>query len=346
MSHRSWFTAAVVMVGMLAAGSGLWMLLRASPVTEARMQSSAGERKYVAAVGRVEPEGEEIRVGSPLDGRLASVLVDEGDLVRQGQVLAQLENTEYQARIEIAQAKIRERETHLEQLHRGAREEEKREAEARVREAEAHYQMASMQHDRRKALWEGGIGSRVDFESARRDVDAARSAVTALRERLTVVLARTLPEEIRRAEAEVAQARAEADEANAILAKTFLRSPISGRVLRRHRKAGEVVTAMTDLTVFTLGDTRRLNVRVDVDESDVGAVFLGQQVFVKAEAFGDRRFTGEVVRIGQVLGRKNIFTERPSEPVDRRILETMVALHPGQSLPVGLRVDAYLLLTK
>jgi HlyD family secretion protein len=101
---------------------------------------------------------------------------------------------------------------------------------------------------------------------------------------------------------------------------------------------------MSDLTIFTLGDTRRLNVRVDVDETDVGKIFLGQEVFVKAEAYGDRRFTGKVLRIGQALGRKNIFTEKPSEPVDRKILETLVALEPGQTLPIGLRMDAYFIL--
>jgi ABC exporter DevB family membrane fusion protein len=333
----------VVVSGIVAAGSSLWLLPRTTSATQAHVQSPGDQRRHVAAVGRVEPAGEEVRVGSPMDGRLAQVLVDEGDEVRYGQLLAQLESAEYQAKLEVARTRIQEKQAQLERLRNGSREEEKREAEARLREAEAHALLAAAQRDRRKALWDAGIGSRVDYETAIRDAEAARFAATALGERHAVVLQQTRPEEIRRAEAELAQATAAADEASAILTKTLIYSPITGRVLRRHRRTGEVVTAMTDLTIVTLGDTRRLNVRVDVDEADVAAVFVGQQAIIKAEAFGDRQFAGKVVRIGQVLGRKNIITEKPSEPVDRRILETLVQLDAGQTLPIGLRVDAYLL---
>jgi HlyD family secretion protein len=250
------------------------------------------------------------------------------------------------ARLEIARAKVREQSAHLERLRNGARSEEKREAEARLLEAEAHLRLAAIQRGRRQALWEAAVGSRYDYDAAVRDVDMAQSVVSALRERLAVVLAQTRPEEIRRAEAELSHAAAAADEAAAILEKTLIRSPIDGRILRRHRKAGEVVVAMLDPVIFTLGDTRRLHVRVDVDETDVGAVFPGQEAFVMAEAFPGRRISGRVLRIGQALGRKNILTERPSEPADRKILETLIALDPGQTLPVGLRVDAFLVLPR
>jgi HlyD family secretion protein len=79
---------------------------------------------------------------------------------------------------------------------------------------------------------------------------------------------------------------------------------------------------------------------VDVDEHDVGAVRVGHRAFVTATAYGSRRFEGRVIRIGRVLGRKNIRTEEPRERVDTKILETLVELDPGADLPIGLRVDA------
>jgi hypothetical protein len=94
--------------------------------------------------------------------------------------------------------------------------------------------------------------------------------------------------------------------------------------------------------VLSIGDCSTLRVRVDVDESDVARLFLGQKASVTAEAYGDRKFTGHVVRIGQALGRKNIRTDEPTERVDKKILETLVELDPGQTLPIGLRVDAFL----
>ena len=92
---------------------------------------------------------------------------------------------------------------------------------------------------------------------------------------------------------------------------------------------------------MTLADDSSLRVRLDVDETDVAHLHVGQHAFVTAEAFGTHRFTGHVIRVGRILGRKNVRTDEPSERVDTKILETLVELDPGQTLPLGLRVDAY-----
>ena len=62
-----------------------------------------------------------------------------------------------------------------------------------------------------------------------------------------------------------------------------------------------------------------------------------------ADAFGDRRFAGRIVRVGQMLGRKNVRTDEPTERVDTKILETLVELDDGRELPLGLRVQAFIL---
>jgi HlyD family secretion protein len=71
-------------------------------------------------------------------------------------------------------------------------------------------------------------------------------------------------------------------------------------------------------------------------------VTAGQQAWVTADAYGDRRFAGTVLRVGEVLGRKNIRTDEPGERVDTKVLETLIDLEPGTRLPVGLRVDAFI----
>jgi HlyD family secretion protein len=119
-------------------------------------------------------------------------------------------------------------------------------------------------------------------------------------------------------------------------------SPINGVVLRKHQRTGENVSAQASSPILTLGDTSRLRVRVDVDETDVARITEGQNVVIKAAAFGDRTFNGKVTRVGRILGKKNIATGDPSERVDTKILETLVDLEPGADLPVGLRVDAYI----
>jgi multidrug efflux pump subunit AcrA (membrane-fusion protein) len=94
--------------------------------------------------------------------------------------------------------------------------------------------------------------------------------------------------------------------------------------------------------VFTLGDCQILRVRVEVDESDVAQLRVGQRAYVTARTFGDRKFWGRVVQVGEQLGKKNVETDEPTEHIDKKILETLVQLDEGHELPVGLRVDGYI----
>lgn len=104
--------------------------------------------------------------------------------------------------------------------------------------------------------------------------------------------------------------------------------------------------ATTPDPIFTIGDKQALRVRMDVDETDVSKLVPGQRAYVTADAYGQQRFWGHVVRIGQELGRKNVRTDEPTERVDTKILETLIELDPGISLPVGLRVDAFIVGTR
>lgn len=150
-----------------------------------------------------------------------------------------------------------------------------------------------------------------------------------------------------RAEASLALVRAEVREAQARLAKTIIHTPITGVVLRRRKRVGESVSPeMTNAALFTIADTRTLRVRVDVDETYVARVRPGQRAYMKAAAYGEQQFWGRVVRVGQVLGHKNIRTEEPVERVDTKVLETLVELDRGQTLPPGLRVDTFILVEK
>ncbi len=122
-----------------------------------------------------------------------------------------------------------------------------------------------------------------------------------------------------------------------------MRAPIDGVVLRKHRRAGETVSTQFESPVVTVADRSRLRVRVDVDEADVARLRVGQAAYVTAAAFGDRRFTGRVVRVGQLLGRKTVRTDEPAERVDTKVLETLIELADGRELPLGLRVQAFIL---
>jgi multidrug resistance efflux pump len=253
-----------------------------------------------------------------------------------------LENADYAARVDLAKADLAERRAALDRLVNGSRTEERREAEAAVREARAVLDTASAEFERRRTLLDEGAISRTEFDSAEREYRVAQARIEAAQQHFALVDAAARPDDRMRAEAEIRAAEASLANAQALYEKTVVRSPIDAVVLRRYRKTGESVIAKDETPIVSLGSTGRLRVRVDVDETDVNRLRAGQPAWVRADAYGDRRFKGHVVRIGQILGPKNIATDRATEKQDTKILETLVELDPGQSIPIGLRVDAYI----
>jgi HlyD family secretion protein len=299
-------------------------------------------RSRIAALGRVEPISEEIRIAAAMTGRLADVHLEAGDLVKRGQVVATLENADHLARVRAAEANLAIAQAALQRLINGALPAERAEAAAAVREAEALLLRAQQELARQEGLAAKKLGSRQDLDLAATETAAARARLSRARERLAVVDAPAREDERAKAEAEVALAEARLAEAQAVYDKSFVRSPIDGVVLQRIRRAGEQVTELGDTPILAVGDMSRLRVRAEVDEADIGLLRLGQAAYVQAAAYGDRRFTGTVGRIGNLMGRKQVFSGDPSELQDSRVLEVLIDLAPDTHLPAGLRVDAFI----
>lgn len=334
--RKTWL-GVLVLAGV--AGAMWWMARPPEAAHGADVKPVVSVNRTIVGAGRVEPASEEILIGSEFDGRLRRVPVEEGDHVKAGQIVAELENAETVARIALAKAQVREREASLERLKAGSRHEERREAEATVREAEAVLANARAEEARRRSALDRGAISRSEYEITAREVKVAEARLDAARERTAVVVDETRIEDVRRVEAEIESARARVQETEALYAKTVIRSPIDGIVLRKRHRAGESISRTAD-PIVSVGNVDRLRVRVDVDEEDVARLKLGAPTFVTATAYGDQKFPGKVARIGSALGRKNIRSDEPTERTDLKILETLIDLDPGVTLPVGLRVDA------
>jgi len=344
LTRKRIFILAALAVFSLSAT--LYALTQAPAPTAASTPQAATplrvEPGSVAGPGRVEPVSEEIRLSATIGGRLTNVPVEEGDHIQRGQVLAEIENADYRARVASAAATLAQREAELRRIINGARTMERKEAWAEVQAAQAEMENARIEMERRKRGYEQDVFSREEYDRAARAYGVAKGRYEAAVERHKFVDAEPREEDRARAEAEVALARARLDEAQAILDKTTIRSPIAGVVLRKHRKAGELVSEQFDTPLLTIADSSVLRVRVDVDENDVAKVQVGQRAWVVAEAFPGQRFEGRIVRIGRLLGRKNIRTEEPTERVDTKVLETLIELDGHPPLPIGLRVDAFI----
>jgi HlyD family secretion protein len=328
-----------VLVGAVAL-----LILSAAPTFAAGggAMPSAAPRTAIAALGRVEPVSEEVRIAAAMTGRLADVSLDEGDPVKRGQVVAILENADHLARVRAAEANVGIARASLDRVVNGARPAERAQAAAEVGEAQALLARAERELTRQRGLAEKRLGSGQDLDHALSDLDVARARLARAREHLAVVDAPARADERARAEAELALAEARLEEARAVYEKSFVRSPIDGVVLRRYRRAGEQVTEMGDTPILAVGDLSRLRVRAEVDEADIALLRVGQGAYVRADAYGDRRFPGRVARIGSLMGRKTVYSDRPEERKDSRVLEVLIDLGPETGLPAGLRVDAYI----
>jgi len=333
-------TAAVILLG----ATGILLRGRSETLSAA---ANAGPKNIndalIAAPGRVEAISEEVRVSSELSGRLKSVNVEEGDRVKRGQILAELENADYRARVASAEAELAQREAELRRTVNGSRTEERREAEAAKHAANAVLENAKNEAERRRGLAERNVISRDEADRYERAYRVAQAEFERASQQFALVDAEAREEDRSKAEANVSEAYARLAESRAIYEKSFIRAPIDGVILRKLRHTGESVSTQFDSPVITMADDSVLRVRLDVDETDVAKLKVGQRAYVTAEAYSDQKFEGHVIRVGRILGKKNVRTDEPTEHVDTKILETLIELNPGQRLPLGLRVDSYVM---
>lgn len=256
--------------------------------------------RSVVATGKIEPL-KKVEVKSKASGIVKKLFADYGDLVKQGQVLAELDKEELQARQREATAGLQAAEAAL-QAARATYEKNKTEAEA----PDLPFLKSSM--ERSLELHRQGLLSKALVEEAEKNYQLAlQKQVTATRN-LSVSRA-----EISRAEAQVAQAQAALDRASEDLRNSTITSPMDGVVLSRDVEVGDAISSILVLgseatLVMTLGDTSSVYVRGKVDEADIGKVYLEQPARISVESFKDKKFEGAVTKISPLGVEKDNVT--------------------------------------
>jgi HlyD family secretion protein len=298
----------------------------------------------VASTGRVEGASETTDVGAGVDGVIAELRVAEGDTVRAGDVVAVIDRRELREELSAARAHAESARQARRRILRGSRPEDRERADAEVAAAEAVVAQAEAQHLRSRRLFEQGILSAAERDEARRNLDVAHAQQQAARKRAELVKAPPLPEESAKADADVRAAEQRVAVLQQTLEKCYVRAPTGGTVLRIMLRPGESFSTFVPQAILSLADTSRLRVRAEVDERDVGRVFPGQRVMVRADGWDGPAVPGRVARLGAQMGRKTVKTGDPAEKGDRDVLEVLVDLDRAEPrLVVGLRVTALFL---
>jgi HlyD family secretion protein len=207
-----------------------------------------------------------VDVSSEVSAKVAQLLIDEGDDVVRGQVLLRLEPDLYQAAVSRNEASLAQ-------------------AEAQQTQQEANLLQAERDLNRLLSLRarDSLLVSGLQVDDARTRVDIAVATVSS-------------------SEYGVAQWRASVEEAEDQLSKTIFRAPMDGKVTRLNVEEGQTVIIGTmnnpGSLVLTISDLSVIEVVVQVDETDVPGISLGDSAFIRIDAFGDQEFSGRVTEIG------------------------------------------------
>jgi HlyD family secretion protein len=254
--------------------------------------AGCSRRDAATIEGRGSVELTEVDVAPTEPGRVTSVRVDEGAVVRPGDTLAVLTQATLPATVETARARLAEAEADLRDLRAGARPAELAGAAAELAAAEAEAARTAQDLARMRALTERQVTSRQQLDAAVAATEAARGRRDAARHALALLRAGTRPERIRAAEAAVASARAALAAAEATRGDLVLTAPVGGTVLGRWAEPGEVLQA--GVPALTLGETRRPWVRVYLPARVLGRVRVGQPVRVSLDGSDGTAFAGRV----------------------------------------------------
>ena len=298
--------------------------------------------EFIAGNGLVEPAQRETRVAAEVAGRIESIAVHEGDFVKAGDELVRLASASEAATLSAAEAELLAAKADSRRTARGQRREDIEAAMADAEAAQARAELSSGVLSRNEQLAKDGGVTADELDRLRRQAAADRSLFKLSDARRRAAVTGSRGEDIAAARARLQAAAARRNGARAALARLTVRAPSDGEILQLKYRVGEYYSPAGADPLLTLGDTRQLRVRMDVDERDIGKLHLGSAAFVTADAFPGLKFPGRVVEIGCRMGRKNIRTDDPTERIDTKILEVVIGLgHPPQLLP-GLRVVSYL----
>ena len=321
----------IILVVLGLGGAGLYASLRRAnnkidPSKLAKVERGDLAR-VVVATGKIEPLAK-VDVKSKASGIIKNLYVHYGDTVKTGQILAELDKEDLQARLREARATLQAAEANLEAA-KAAFEKNKIDAEG----PDVPFALKNLERGRK--LMSEGLIAQSALDDAEKIYELARNNQLSALSNVSVTRAQA-----QQASAQVAQARAVLERAEEDLRNSTITSPIDGLVLSRNVEIGDAVSSILVLgsqatLIMTLGDVRQVYVKGKVDESYIGRVYLDQPARITVESFKDKKFTGKVTKISPLGVEKDNVTT----------FEVRVSIqNPGGELKAMMTANAEIIL--
>lgn len=298
---NKWLWIGLVAVIALIIGFSLFQNAQAAKKAEA---AAAAEKKvespYAAiANGKVDIEGGIIQIAARRGGVVREVLVQEGDRVTAGQILARQEDDEPRLSLQSAAADVTQAESQLRLIH-------------------VDIATAQREYDRLQKLVS------TNFVAAQR-LDQARDAIASAQARLTAQ------------QSAIQTARARRDQAAYNVELTVIRAPQDGRIVRRYANPGAGASTLNVSNMFDLEPDAPRIARAEIVEADIPNITPDQAVEITPEGDPSKVYIGKVLRRAAVFGARKLASDDPSQRTDERVVEVVVAVNDAPLL-IGQRV--------
>ncbi len=259
----------------------------------------------VTASGEIKPRNY-VNIGANVMGRILELNVKEGDRVRQGQVLAQLESIQAEAEVQAQNASLNSSLAEATAAEAGLKavDENLKTAQASIDRAKAELEKARLDYDRGEELWKAKLIAKQEFDSRKSQFDALQAGVRESQSRLAQMRAQReqTAAQLSVSQRRVAQARATLSKFSDILKKYSSITPIDGIVTNLPVRVGETVVPgiqnSSASLIMTIADMSLITAEVKVDETDIVNVKLEQEADVTIDAIPNRTFKGHVIEIG------------------------------------------------
>lgn len=361
---------AITMLASLSVASiSVFIVLKFREIDHQKPENPAvviPEIKTVTALGRIEPEGEVIKLSAPISGegsQVEKILVQEGDMVTKGQVIAILNNRErLQAELTAAKAEVRIIQAKIAQIQAGAKPGEITAQKAIIdrlvaesqgdidtqkailEKLQAELLNAKAENKRYQELYiEGAISAsekdskNLNIETTKKSLQAAQSQLKKLelssKEKIKEASA-TLNQisEVRKVDIEVAIAELNRVDVNVKkatinLQQAYVKSPQNGQVFEIYTHPGELIS---NNGIADIGKTSQMYVVAEVYESDINKIIQGKQVRIVSDVFA-QELQGKVERIGLQVRKQNLTNTDPSTNIDNRIVKVHIRLNKASS---------------
>jgi HlyD family secretion protein len=324
----------------------------------ARYRLAAVERgdisAYVSATGTLNPVIM-VQVGTQVSGTIEKLFADYNSPVHDGQIIAQLDQASFRAKVAQADASLENARADLKNAQanilnvtasiENARAEVANQR-ANVERVQVESADAKRDLERHRALFERQLISRSELDTAQSTYDTAGAQRNAARAQLEAAEAklrsaqaqlRSADAQVDKAKAQVSQAVAALEQAKVDLDRTIIRSPINGTVISRSVDIGQTVAASLQApTLFTIAqDLTKMQVDTNVSEADIGNVAVGQSATFTVDAFPNQVFPGTVREIRQApIVVQNVVNYNTVIAVDNPELK----LRPGMTATVSILV--------